>query len=235
MPKAEQFEVRLMSREELAPGTLRLTWQRLDGARCAHTTGQWYNFALPSEEGEQMRAFSAFDSVELVATGTLRCVVALHPGGLASERFARAQPGDVLRAEGPFGIFRRHHAWAEADSIWVGTGTGLSPIHALLSELEPGPASGVTVVAGLRTEADAAFWSSALARPGVCFEACLSRASTDWQGRRGYVQAHLDEIVTLGERTHFYLCGNSAMVKELRGWAKSRGLERSRIHTERFD
>jgi CDP-4-dehydro-6-deoxyglucose reductase, E3 len=70
----------------------------------------------------------------------------------------------------------------------------------------------------------------------------LSRPEPAWTGRRGYVQAHVAELWAELERAggttpaHAYVCGVRRMLDEVRQVLRDAlGVERQRVHLERYD
>ena len=100
--------------------------------------------------------------------------------------------------------------------------------------------------AGARHEADVLYQREleALARdnPNVRHEVTLSRPEPSWTGRRGYVQAHVPELLAaLREAAapavpHVYVCGLERMVKSVRELCRGElGVGRREVHAERYD
>jgi hypothetical protein len=73
----------------------------------------------------------------------------------------------------------------------------------------------------------------ARALPDFRYTLCLSRPAPGWTGFSGRVTAALAEGHP-APTAHFYLCGNGAMIEEARAWLKERGLDRKRIHVEKY-
>jgi NADPH-dependent ferric siderophore reductase len=63
-----------------------------------------------------------------------------------------------------------------------------------------------------------------------------------WQGRSGYVQAHLAELCAnlhghpSSPRAHAYVCGLDRMVSSVRDHLRQElGFDRKHVHAERYD
>ena len=73
---------------------------------------------------------------------------------------------------------------------------------------------------GIRTESDIYYKNQldqiASELPDFKYWYVLSRASDSWTGKRGYVQNHLSELNYKEIPTTFYLCGNGAMIKDVK-------------------
>jgi NAD(P)H-flavin reductase len=105
-------------------------------------------------------------------------------------------------------------------------------------QMEDGPR--LALLFGCRSEADI-LWGAELAawakqHPRFSLHVTLSRPSTDWTGRDGYVQRHLRDLVDPAARPQVYVCGLTKMVSEVRRVLKDElGYERRMIHSERYD
>ena len=79
------------------------------------------------------------------------------------------------------------------------------------------------------------------AHPRVRYAITLSRPDDTWTGARGYVQAHVPELLrALQAETaaapHVYVCGLERMVKAVRELCRHElGVDRKHVHTERYD
>jgi NAD(P)H-flavin reductase len=126
--------------------------------------------------------------------------------------------GDLLEVFGPKGRF----VWnAEGDvpSVFIGTGTGVAPLRAMLQVALAGPGSAPLVLLfGVRSEGEI-LWHEELRalserHPRFQFEPTLSQPTNGWAGRRGRVQEHLQELVAPLPGARFYLCGLGEMVQD---------------------
>ncbi|MET0285376.1 MAG: FAD-binding oxidoreductase, partial [Polyangiales bacterium] len=205
-------------------------------AEFTFAAGQWLHLHVPTEQGTlEKRAYSIASGpterpVELAVTHVVQ--------GVVSPRLYALEAGAALRVDGPHGFFTRDDPAAPA--LFVGTGTGLSPLRSMLSELLQDPAHPpVTLLFGVRTQADI-LWREQLEQwtrdPKFQLEVTLSRPDAGWTGRTGYVQTHVAELArSLGE-PHVFICGLSPMVSAVRTLCKQElGYDRKRIHSERYD
>lgn len=105
-------------------------------------------------------------------------------------------------------------------SLFVGMGTGLSPLRAMLqaARLHDSKARS-TLLVGVRT-LDELWWHSEFeswasgAASSFALVPTLSRAPQHWSGRRGRVQDHLVEIAAGSPGSSAYVCGRPEMVSE---------------------
>lgn len=222
----------------LAPDVRELTFE-LEGG-CVFTPGQWVSLRIPQPDGAVLsRSYSIASAPR--ADGRFDLAVTLVPGGPGSTWLHAMSIGDAVQVADPMGFFTMPSP-LPGPALLVATGTGVAPFRAMLQSLAAREeAAPVTLLLGVRTEADVIygdeFRALVEARPTVRFEPTLSRGSEAWKGRRGYVQTHVPELVAaLGEGAEVYVCGLSAMIRDVRRVLKEDlGFSRERIHTERYD
>jgi len=242
------FEVEILDVQKLSPSVRQFVLARADGEPIAHIPGQWVNLVLPTAVGEVRRAYSIASPprggpvFEIAVTEVL--------GGPGSGYLAGLQPGARLLAVGPQGFFTRDAADARP-ALFVGTGTGVTPLRAMILAAAAHTAHTaqghlpMTLLFGVRHEHDILYrdeWTALAERlPGFRVELTLSQGAPEWGGRRGYVQSHIAEQLDALAREergapHVYVCGLERMVAAVRHLTrKELGLPRERVHSERYD
>ncbi len=219
-----------------APGVRLLTLETVDRTPYDYLAGQWVKLYLP---GGIERDYSIASAPAARGDGRFELLVTRVEGGAGSSALHQVAAGDTLESLGPSGLFVREDDAAAAPALFVGTGSGVAPLRAMLEAMPPGSAEAVLLF-GCRAEADLMFeaqWRERARGPGFRFEPTLSRASAGWRGRRGYVQAHLGAILpTMPASTHVYVCGLTKMISEVRRTLREElGVDRRRVHSERYD
>ncbi len=150
------------------------------------------------------------------------------PNGLMSEYlFHQAKFNDLLRLEGPKGTFCLREK--NKTPVFLATGTGIAPIKAMIQTLPTDQQ--VTVYWGGRTEADI-YWHDW--PDHVRLVAVLSRPSTAWMGRRGYVQNALCEDVGDLSAAVVYACGSDAMIQSAKNLLITTGLDAKDFYADAF-
>ena len=245
MNPAEPFEARLAAARPLSPSVRELVLERADERPFAFDPGQWVNLILPLPGGEVKRAYSIASAPAPSARG-FEIAVTRVQGGPGSTFLHDLAVGSTLRAIGPLGLFTRAPD-EEAPSLFVGTGTGVTPLRSMIqAALAAGSKTPLWLLFGARYEADILYWEElaelSRERPNVRYDITLSRPGPSWQGRSGYVQAHLSELVRSlreaapGAEPRAYVCGLDRMVSSVREHLRGElGFERRRVHTERYD
>ncbi len=241
MPLPPTFDVRLSRARMLTPYVRELVFERADGAAFAFEAGQWVSLALPLEPEELKRSYSIASRPD----GSPRFEVAVThvDGGPGSTYLHRMEPGASLRAIGPQGFFTRP-AGATGPSLFVATGTGVTPLRSMLHDaIARGDTQPLWTLFGVREEGDILYREEldALARehPHVRVEYTLSRPHAAWTGRRGYVQSHVPELwkeLGASGTPHAYVCGLQRMVGAVRDLLrKEMSVARQQVHSERYD
>jgi CDP-4-dehydro-6-deoxyglucose reductase, E3 len=237
-------EARVISGRMISPVVRELTLDPGEGF--TFVAGQWVNLRMPLAPGAQgepvVRAYSIASPPR--SDGTYDIAVTKVEGGPMSTWLHAIEPGTPITQSHAQGFFTLDERALEAGRalLMIATGTGISPIRSMLLSLETtAPAVPVAVLFGNRTDDDvlyrADFERLAERWPRFSFAPVLSRAPDGWSGRRGHVQAHLAEMLgVVGKDVDAYVCGLNRMVGDVRNLLrKEHGLERGRVHSERYD
>ncbi|MDP9002583.1 MAG: FAD-dependent oxidoreductase [Myxococcota bacterium] len=245
MPTPPTFEARLLKARALSPSVRELGFERLDGEPMAFEPGQWLNALTPvAKEPADMKRSYSIASPPDGSPGFDIAITRVH-GGPVSTWFHAVDPGTLVQFTGPQGFFTRPPA-SGAPALMIATGTGVAPMRSMiLAAVAAGARTPMSLLLGVRHEEDSLyadeFHKLAREHPFIRFEVTLSQPSTSWQGRRGYVQAHVRELwsaLAAGneENTHAYVCGLQRMIGSVRDLLrKDMGLARRQVHSERYD
>ncbi|MEZ4309773.1 MAG: FAD-dependent oxidoreductase [Polyangiaceae bacterium] len=237
------FDVRLASARMIAPSVRHLAFERADGGAFEFAPGQWVNLVMPLPSGEIKRSYSIASAPE--GGGGFELAVTRVEGGPGSTYLHGIEPGATLRAIGPHGLFTREGGDA-APALFVATGTGVAPFRSMLgAALRAGGVAPMSLLLGVRFEEDILyreeFEAIAARHPNVRFAVTLSRPAEGWSGRSGYVQSHVPELLAaLAKESeaapHVWICGLDRMVSTVKDLCrKELGLDRKRVHVERYD
>ncbi|MGH7329680.1 MAG: ferredoxin--NADP reductase, partial [Polyangiaceae bacterium] len=133
MPAPPSFEARIVSRRMVSPAVFELTLERCDGAPITFDAGQWVSLTLPIEGAEIKRSYSVASAPSRAPRFEL--AITLVSSGPGSNYLYNANIGTVLRVIGPQGFFTRT-AHPAAPSLFVATGTGLTPFRSMILEAQ---------------------------------------------------------------------------------------------------
>ena len=244
MPPPPTFDVRLARARMLSPIVRELRFEHVDKAEpFAFQAGQWMSLVLPLAEGEARRAYSIASPPD--ASNGFEIAVTKVEGGPGSTFLHELPVGATVRAIGPQGFFTRPRG-AGHPSLFVGTGTGVTPLRSMIRDaLAGGEQSPMHLLFGVRHEVDQLYREEleALAAQHSNFRVqySISQPKAEWTGLRGYVQTHAEglwrELEASGAGApHIYICGLERMVGAVRDLLrKQMGVDRKQVHSERYD
>ncbi len=123
--------------------------------------------------------------------------------------------------------------------VMVATGTGVAPFHSMiLDRLARDATTPLVLYWGQRFEEDV-YWKEEFDRiatehPNFSWHQILSRPSPVWNGLTGHVTEHVMGMEKDQTAHEYYLCGNKAMVEEVRAKLIDAGVPAPQIKTELF-
>ncbi len=227
---------------------VRILWIRPDsGAIQPFEPGQFVQLGWPKPEDPagppptrvrwNKRSYSIASSPE--ETGAYELCLAHVEGGLLTPRLFDQREGErVWCDDAPKGHFTLARIPEGRHLVCVATGTGIAPFTSMLRRYSgTGRFRKLTVLSGARESTDLAYDTelrvAASSNADVRYAAIVSRedGSSTWSGARGRVQALLDDSTfrsVAGEPlapagTHVLLCGNPAMIDDVRALLEPRG------------
>jgi phenol hydroxylase P5 protein len=203
------FSAELVRRTPLSPRVESLTF--LASEPFPRAAGQYVLLTLDEGTSHAFSVASPFD-----ASAPARFEIAVARGTTAAS-LLELEPGNQVMVTGPSGSL----VWkADAPSLLIATGTGISPLRALVHEqLLRGVHSPITLLFGCR-EASEELWGGELsdlaaAHQNFRYLATHSQPFPGHTGRIGRVQAHLPNLVRgSGPELRAYLCGHTPMVND---------------------
>jgi CDP-4-dehydro-6-deoxyglucose reductase len=224
------FTAELVERASLSPSVVGLTF--LANRPFLRKAGQYVVLSLQS--GGQY-AFSVASPFEPSSPERFEIAAAR---GTTAEALLELPLGSVVGASGPGGAL----VWqAAAPSLFIATGTGISPLRALIwEELRRGAPSPLLLLFGCR-DAQEELWGRELqdlasTHSRFQFWPTHSRPLPSHPGRSGRVQVHVSEAVQqLGSsELRAYVCGHIPMVADCQRLLRASGVTPERIHAESY-
>lgn len=185
----------------------------------------------------QLRAYS-IASTDQQKDG-FRLLFKYVENGLASKYVWALNEGAELTFTGPFGrVFFSEPPTEQI--IFLSTGSGVSQHFSYIeSFMGKYPDLRYRLLFGVRHEADI-YYEKELDRlkphlKDFEYHYCLSRANESWSGYKGYVQNNIDRYDYHKIPTTFYLCGNNAMIKDVKSKLEAEGFNMKQVYDEAFD
>lgn len=202
-------EATLVSTRDLSPSMAQLIL-RVEGHTFDYEPGQHVGVAY-RDDGLVHRSYSP---VSRPGTDTIALAVKRYDDGTCSVWLHEREAGDTVPLTSPSGNL--HLRDPERDAVFLSTGTGLTPMMAMLQKYLDEGSGEATFVYGERTEADLAYRDTLdlldAGHDRLDVSYVLSQPGDDWSGRQGYVQHHLGDLLDPDTDAHVFVCGVPQMV-----------------------
>lgn len=222
--------ITLIEKTTIADNVLSLKFSKPEGF--SFEAGQFVQFLIPDGEEIAKRSYSI---ASIPTDSELEFCVKLLEGGKAATFFAAMNPGDSVEISKPMGRFIV--AEGAPAYYFVATGAGMAPIMAQIRDLVEAKQTeaDIHVLFGVRSQKDL-FWKERLAEladkaRNFSYEVTLSQPEDGWKGLSGRVTAHI-QVHNVDH--HFYLCGSSPMVMDVRKMLLDNHIQASQMHFEIF-
>ena len=201
--------------------------------------GQFVMLHVPVDGAKPaLRAYSIASTDE--QKNGFKLIFKFVENGIASQFVWKLNGNEKLTMTGPFGkVFFQEPPTEQV--VFINTGSGISQHFSFIeSRMKAYPNLIYRLFFGVRKEADV-YYEPELQRlqkqlSNFEYHYVLSRASEKWAGKKGYVQHYIKDLDYKNIPTTFYLCGNGAMIKEVKHQLlQIDGLDKSRVWAEAFD
>lgn len=229
------MKARLIESTKIAPEVRHFLFDVPETDRLSYTPGQFVSFTEPFNGKPVTRAYSIASAPE--GNRFELCLNRVQEGIFSPYLFDLA-PGAEVEMRGPLGYFVPKQPFRHA--LFIATGTGIAPFRGFVrsaavvaSDARIGLLFGTRYEEGILYRDE--FEQLESSRPGFQFMPTLTRPGSQWNGRTGRVQAHLDEALDGRTDLDVYICGMKAMVDDVRAILKSKGFDRKQIIVEKYD
>jgi len=223
------FMAQLVERAPLSPRVVGMTFVAAEPFPRA--AGQYVLLTL--DEGST-HAFSIASPFEPQAPGRFEIAVTR---GTTAESLLELPVGESVSASGPSGTL----VWkADVPALLVATGTGVSPLRALVKEQLARPTKQPLVLLFGCRDAAEELWGAELEQlsrqhPRFRFVPTHSQPAPSAHARAGRVQIYLPELVrALGTGVYAYLCGHTPMVNDCTSLLLELGVAPEHVHGESY-
>ncbi|MBB6646116.1 FAD-dependent oxidoreductase [Halobellus ruber] len=122
-------------------------------------------------------------------------------------------------------------------AVFIGTGTGITPIIGLLQAYIADDGPQAVFMFGEKTR-DQLLYKSLLEQYALTrsVETRFSLSREEWHGHTGYIQEQLPEVInTVGQDADYYVCGVPAAVVATKDRLDELGVPSSCVHTEGWE
>jgi len=202
----------------------------------AFEAGQFVSVVVPGAgpKGRDLRrAYSIASAPEV---RPIELCVKLVEEGPGTNYLNSLKPGATFRGFAPYGDFT-YEPKAGRHACFISTGTGIAPFRSMvLSDAYRAtpPASAICLL-GVRTENELLYVPE-FEELKLKWVPTVSQPQGDWKGFKGRVT---DYMRSLGRdfpwlETDYYLCGNGAMIAEIKALLTEKGVQKESIHQEKY-
>lgn len=226
-----EYTCRVVESRSLTPSVFHLTFtpdRELD-----FKAGQYISVVVP-QDGKPLRRPYSIASAPNVSPIEL-CIQRIEHGP-GNTYLQNLKVGETFHGFAPYG-FLLYHPKPHRDAIFLSTGTGLAPFRSMVlsKEYQDEPPRKATCLLGVRDEKEILYADDMSQVAGLEWVPCLSRvdqcAPGHFKGRvTQYLYEHAKQIAW--HETDFYLCGNGAMIDEVKKLLKDKGVGKEAIYQE---
>lgn len=181
---------------------------------------------------------NAYSLAGSITNNQFELLVDVSPGGPGSKYFENLKTGEEISFLGPFGNFILQSDDGAEKLLFLGTGSGCSPLKCMLEAAlrEKRIKKPVYFYFGLRFEGDV-FWQNyfeELAKEFLNFhyKLVLSKPGEKWSGLSGHVTDFIRKDFSQAQDFSAYLCGNKNMTEEAKALLLESGCPKNRIYKE---
>lgn len=205
---------------------------RVEGHVFDHQPGQ--HVSVRYEDGDEGPLYRPYSPVNGPGTDTLVLAVKRYDKGTCSVWLHEQTVGALIPLLPPSGNL--HLESLDRDVAFVATGTGLTPMLAMLGAYLQTGSGRARLLFGERTQADLMYrptldrWAADHPR----FDVQYVLSGEDWAGPAGYVQDHLSLLDDL-DAPQAYVCGVPQMVVDVRAALEQRGVPADRVFSEGWE
>ena len=233
--KPIEFKAEVKSIVKLAPSIYEYKFKVLD-LDFEYKAGQFVMMVFDSLIDDSKNVSRAYSISSKPNSKEFELCVEIIEGGQAGTYFSALKEGQIVDFKGPFGMCYLKPE-NQNDLIMIATGTGIAPIKSIVDDLiAKGDKRKIEILFGVRFQENI-FYQELLDSyskyENINARITLSKPSDKWNGLKGRVTSHLDEFKW--ENKDLYICGNGAMIREVRQFGLDKGLEKKQIHLEIFD
>jgi ferredoxin-NADP reductase len=198
--------------------------------------GQFISIVVPGAgpKGRDLRR--AYSIASSPSVRPVELCVKLVEEGPGTNYLYGLRPGDTFRGFAPYGDFV-YEPKEGRHACFIATGTGIAPFKAMMDSehyLSSPPKSAVCLL-GVRTEDELLYLPEMEKVPGLTWVPAVSQPVGAWDGYKGRVTDYLRAQADFPWlETEYYLCGNGAMIAEIKTLLAEKGVQKDAIHQEKY-
>jgi CDP-4-dehydro-6-deoxyglucose reductase len=239
---ATEFRCTVKSFKMLTPTVFEVTFEG-DKTQPEHPdfhfeAGQFVSVVVPGAgpKGRDLRRAYSIASAPHVRP--IELCVKLVEEGPGTNYLYKLREGDVFRGFAPYGDFT-YEPKPGRHACFVATGTGIAPFRAmaLSQHYRENPPVSAWCLMGVRSEDELCYVEEMEKLPDLRWVSAVTQPASDaYTGFRGrvtdWLRAQGDDFPW--KETEYYLCGNGAMITEVKALLAEKGVEKDSIHQEKY-
>lgn len=217
-PRVKQFVLEAEREFEFEPGQ--------------HTTVRFEQDDPDEDEDQQVvRPYTPTSTPE---SDEITLAIKRYDDGTASVYMHERDPGDTVSLGSLEGNLTLENP--DEDVAFVSTGTGITPMMAMLKQYLQSGSGEAHFFYGEKTQEDVMYRETLdqLDAANENLSVVYSLSEEDWSGPTGHVQDHLDEFLDDLERD-FYVCGVPQMVVDTKDRLDDLGVSEDRVFSEGWE
>lgn len=226
------FDATLTSIHQMTPRVKQFLLE-VEGHTFSYEPGQHIVIEF-EQDGETVQR--PYTPVNLPGSDTLALAIKRYEDGTASTWMHERAVGDTITISEPDGnLFLRD---PDRDVVFLSTGTGITPMIAMLKRYLDEGTGRAAFLYGERTQEDLMYRETLdhLSADHENLTVLYSLSHEEWDGPTGFVQTHLDEALgDAFEAPHYYICGIPPMVVDTEETLREHGVDDDRIITEGWE
>ena len=156
-----------------------------------------------------------YTPVNLPGTDAIALGIKKYEGGTLSTYMDEREHGDTVEIVPPGGNL--HLRDTDRDVVFLSTGTGITPMIAMLKQYMREGTGQAAFLYGERTQEDIMYRETLdhLSADHANLRVLYSLSHEDWNGPTGFVQTHIEDALGNDfDDPHYYICGIPPMVVE---------------------
>ncbi len=230
---ATEFRCEVKGFKHLTPSVFEVTFDTQQPLE--FSAGQFISVIIPGAgpHGRDLRRAYSIASAPHVRPVEL--CVKLVEDGPGTHHLYRLRPGDTFRGMAPYGDFV-YEPKPGSHACFIATGTGIAPFRSMVfsAEFKKNPPISATCLLGVSDVSELLYTNEMESLQGITWVPTVSRPTGEWRGFKGRVTDYLraQEAGFPWLETEYYLCGNGAMIDEIKLLLAQKGVAKGSVHQE---
>jgi len=233
--KSQQFEAVVIKKQQLTSTVFHFFLHVEQSREFFFTPGQYVTVMIDEKTRRQYSVCS-----DPKDTKNFELVIDTIPMGPGSKYFLSKQEGERIPCLGPLGNFSLNDN--PLKKVFVATGAGIAPFRSMMldrtNKTDMTNMTDGSLYWGIRHERDI-YWDNEIRGiagqlTGFRYFLTLSKPGENWQGLRGHVTEHIFQNEKNIGNSEFYLCGNNAMITEMKNKLSALNIPNERIKIDLY-